>query len=101
MENALCRFHTFTDVFLIGQAVKIVKVKAHSLKMERMKKRKVDQEANAETWMPANKRREMNTCWDYISHEIHGSKELDSDVNFPNIHLMTHWAEQIRRYGVL
>jgi hypothetical protein len=26
---------------------------------------------------------------------------LDTDFNFPKIHLMSHWVEQIRRYGAL
>jgi len=43
----------------------------------------------------------MNAWWGYISHEIDISKELDADFNSPKIHLMSHWAEQIRRYGAL
>jgi hypothetical protein len=43
----------------------------------------------------------MNAWRDYISHEIDVSKELDADFNFPKIHLMSHWVEQIRRYGAL
>jgi len=66
-----------------------------------VKKRNVDEETNAETWTPSRKRREMNAWRDYISHEIDVSKELDADFNFPKIHLMSHWVEQIRRYGAL
>jgi len=51
--------------------------------------------------MLSKKQRQMNTLCDYISHEIDISKELDADFNFPMIHLMSHWAEQIRRYGAL
>jgi hypothetical protein len=43
----------------------------------------------------------MNAWRNYISHEIHVSKVLDADFNFRKIHLMSHWAEQIRRYGAL
>jgi hypothetical protein len=43
----------------------------------------------------------MNAWWDNISHEIDISKELDADFNFLKIHLMSHWAEQVRRYGAL
>jgi len=43
----------------------------------------------------------MNTWQDYISHEIDVSKELDANFNSPKIHLMSHWVEQIRRYGAL
>jgi hypothetical protein len=43
----------------------------------------------------------MNAWWDYISGEIDISKELDALFNFPKIHLMSHWAEQVRQYGTL
>jgi len=66
-----------------------------------VKKRKVDEETNAETWTQAKKRREMNAWRDYISHEIDISKELDADLNFLKIDLMSHLTEQIRRYGAL
>jgi len=101
MENALCHFHTFKDVFLLGRSGNKTKAKANALRTELMNKRKVDKETNAETWTPSKKRREMNAWWDYISHKIDIFKELDADFNFLNIHLMSHWAEQIRRYGAL
>jgi hypothetical protein len=43
----------------------------------------------------------MNAWHVYISHEIDVSKVLDADFNFLKIHLMSHWVEQIRRYGAL
>jgi hypothetical protein len=61
-----------------------------------VKKRKVDEKTNAETWTPSKKRHEMNTWRDYISHKIDVSKELDADFNIPKIHLMSHRVEQIR-----
>jgi len=62
---------------------------------------KVDKDTNAKTWMASKKRREMITWRDDISHKIDVSKELDADCNFPKIHLMSHWVEQIHRYGTL
>ena len=94
MEDALCRFHTFKDVFLLGRAGKKAKAKANALRTELVKKRKADGETNAETWMPSKKRLEMNAWQDDISQEIDVSKELDGDFNFPKIHLMSHWLEQ-------
>jgi len=44
MEDALGRFHTFKDVFLLGRASKKAKAKANALRTELMKKRKVDEE---------------------------------------------------------
>jgi len=101
MEDALHRFHSFKDVFLLGQAGKKAKAKGNALRTELMKKRKVDEETNAEPWMPSKKRRKMNGWRDYISHKIDVSKELDADFNFPKIHLMSHWLAQIRGYGTL
>jgi len=101
MEDALLRFHTFKDVFLLGRAGKKAKTQANALRTELVKKRKVDEETNAETWTPSKKRREMNAWQDYISHKIDVSKELDADFNLPKIHLMSDWVEQIRRYGAL
>jgi len=60
MEDALCRYRTFKDFFLLGQASKKEKAKANTLKTELVKKRKVDEETNAETWMPPKKQCEMN-----------------------------------------
>jgi len=101
MEDALHRFHTFKDMFLLGRAGKKAKAKANALRTQLVKKRKVDEETNADTWTPSNKRRKMNAWWDYISHEIDISKQSDADFNFPKIHLMSHWAKQVCRYGAL
>ena len=96
MEDALSRFHTFKYVFLLGRAGEKVKAKDNALRTEIVKKRKVDVETNAETWMASKKRRKINAWRDYISHEIDVSKELNADFNFLKIHLMSHWVEQIR-----
>jgi len=101
MEDALHHFHPFKDVFLLRRASKKGKAKANALRTELVNKRKVDEETNAETWTPSKKRREMNAWRDYISHEIDIFKELDADFNFPKTHLISHWAEHIRRYGAL
>jgi len=101
MEDTLRRFHTFQDVVLLGRASQKAKAKADALRMELMKKPKVDKETTADSWTPSKKRCEMNAWRDYISHEGDISKKLDADFNFPKIHLMSHWAEQIRHYEAL
>jgi hypothetical protein len=101
MEDVLGRFHTFKDVFLLGRSGKTAKAKANALRTELGMKQKLDDETNVETWMTSKKRREMNPWRDYISHEIDVSKELDVEFNLPQIHFMSHWVEQIRRYGSL
>jgi hypothetical protein len=90
MEDAWHHCHTCKDVFLLGRAGKKAKGTANALRMDLVKKRGVDENTYAETWIPSKKRREMNAWWDYISHEIDISKELDADFNFPKIHLMSH-----------
>jgi hypothetical protein len=52
MEDALRRINTFKDVFLLGQAGKKAKAKANDLRTEVVKKRKVEEETNAEIWTP-------------------------------------------------
>jgi hypothetical protein len=101
MEDAVRRFHTNNDGFLLRWAGKKAKAKANTLRKELVKKRKVDEETHAQTWAPSKSRHEMNAWWDNISHEIDVSKELDVDFNFPKINLMSHLAEQTCRYGAL
>jgi len=101
MEGALHRFHPIKDVFLLGRAGKKEKAQADALRTELVKKRKVDEETNAETWTPRRRRHKMNAWRDYISRVIAVSKELDADFNFPKIYMLTHWVEQIYRYRAL
>jgi len=101
MVDALRRFHTFKDGFILRQAGIMAKAKANALRTELVKKQKLDEETNDENWMPSNKRPEINAWRDYISHEIDISKQLDANLNSPKIHLMSHWAGQVRRYGAL
>jgi len=101
MEDAMHRFHIFKDVFLLGRAGNKVKAKAIALRTELVKKRKVDEEIDAKTWMQSKKRREMNTWRDYISHEIHVFKESEANFHHPMILLMSHSVKEIRWYGAL
>jgi hypothetical protein len=61
-----------------------------------VKKRKVDKETNTETWKKSKKLREMNAWRDIVNNKILVSKELYADLNFPKIHVMSYWVEQIR-----
>jgi len=101
MEDALRCFHTFKDVFLLGRASKKAKAKANDLRTELVKKRKVDEETNADTWTPSNKWSKMNAWQDNFSHKMNVFKQLDPDFNFPKINLKSHWVDQIRRYRAL
>jgi hypothetical protein len=96
MDDALHCVHTLKDILLLVQAGKKEKAKANAPRTELVKKRKVDKATNVDSWTPSKNRCEMNAWRDYISHKIDISKELDADFNFLKIHLMSHWAEQIR-----
>jgi hypothetical protein len=101
MEDALHLFHTFKDVFLLGQAGKKVTAKPNALRTDLVKKRKVDEETHAESWTPSKNGHKMNAWRDYINHKIDISNELKANFNFLMSHLTTHWAEQVCRYGAL
>jgi len=62
---------------------------------ELVKKRNVDEDTNADHWMPSKRRHKMNAWRGYISHKLDVSNMLDADFNFPKIHLVSHWVEQI------
>jgi hypothetical protein len=96
IEDALHRVQTVKDLCLLGPAGTKAKAKANALRTQLMKKRKVDEEPNAETWTPSKKWPEMSAWQDYISYMIDISQELDADFHYRKLHLMSHWAEQVR-----
>jgi hypothetical protein len=53
MKGALNCSHTFKEGFLLGQAGKKAKATAITVRTELVKKRKVDNETNPETWTPS------------------------------------------------
>jgi hypothetical protein len=81
MEDALHRFHTFKDVFVLGLAGKMVTATANPLRTELVKTRQVDYETNTEMLSPSKQQCEMNARSDYIIHVIDESKELESNSN--------------------
>lgn len=102
MDDALRRFHLYKDVFLLGRVTKKSAAKSRALRTELIKKRKAEEEdEEAAYWTPSKRQREKNAWRDYINHEVELSKEGDAHFNFPKIHLMSHWVDQIRRYGTL
>jgi len=101
MQRDLRCSHSCKDVFLLRQARKKVKAKTNALRTELLKKWKVDKETNAGTLTLSKVRREMNAWQDFISHEIDVSMVSDADLNFPKIHIMSDWVEQIRWHGAL
>jgi len=94
MEDTLCHFHTFKEVFLLDQAGKQPKAKPNALRTELVKQRKLVKETYAEMWMLSKKWSEMNTCRDYPTHELDVAKEFNSDFNCPKIQFMSRWVKQ-------
>jgi len=101
MEGTFGHVPTLKDVFLLGRAGNKVKAKANTLRMERLQKRQVNEETNDESWSPFMQPGKMNASQDFNSQEITVCKELDADFNFPTIHSLSHWVEQIHQYGAL
>jgi len=101
MEHPLRRFHTFNDVFLLGESGKKAKANANALRMDLMNKWRIDKETKAETWMLSKQQREINAWQEYISHKIDVSMEFNAGFTVPKIPLMPHWVEQILSYGAL
>jgi hypothetical protein len=79
----------------------MARAKSNAMRTALVKMRKLDEGTNDDSWMLPTKQREVNAWQVYISQEIDISKELDANFHFPKIHLMSHWAKQIRRYGAL
>jgi hypothetical protein len=95
MEDVLPYVHTIKDVCLLGRAGEKAKAKANALSTELVKILMVIKKTNAATVRPCTQGREIQNWGDYISHEIAVSKELDADITFPKIYLITYWVEQI------
>ena len=101
MEDALNSFHKTKDVFLGARVGKRARAKASNLRTELVRKRKAEEELRAESLTPTQRRREYNEWRDFIDSEVDMSKEGDAHFNFIKIHLMSHFAEQVRLYGSL
>jgi len=101
VEDVLRHLQTCNDDFWLLRASKNRSAKVNLLRMRLVKMWNIDEEINAETWMPAKKWPEINACGVYISHEIDFSKEWDTEFNFLEIYLISHWVEHIRWDGAL
>jgi len=99
MEDAVRRFYTLNNIFLLRWAGKKVKAKANALRMELVTKWNVDEETTADTRMLSKKWCEINPWPDHISHKIDVSQQLGADFNIPKIYLMSDQVAQIHRYG--
>jgi hypothetical protein len=101
MEDAFRCNLTYTDAFSLGRAGKLAKAKYNAVRMELVKKRRVDKKTHAEIWTPSTKLYKMSAWWYAMSNNIDVPKRLDADVNSPKIHMMADRVYQICRCGAL
>jgi len=101
MEDAYRRFPTFKSIFLLWWAGNKAKAKTYALRMELVKKRKVDKVTNPETWTLLNTQDEITPWLGYIIPKENSSMAVDTNVIHQTIHLISHRVEQMRSYGAL
>lgn len=100
MEDALRRFHNTKGVFLQFRAGKRLAVEAKEKRAELCKERDAELRANFSK-TTAHKQRIRETWKTIIEAEMAEYIEEGSDFNFPKIHLMQHFCNQIQRFGSL
>jgi len=96
MREYLQEFHCTKDVFLRYQATKATKGRADVVSKElteRNKSRKVVANANGRT--AAQKARAAAEYREERAYLVNQVLVEDSHLNFPKIHLIMHWADQI------
>lgn len=100
MDNALCCFHDTKGVFQQFRAGKRLTAEANKRRKELCAER--DTELEAHKGKSAAFRHRIQETWkSIIESEMAEYIEDGSDFNFPKIHLMQHFREQIQRFGCL
>jgi len=98
MEDALRHFHDTKDVFLQFRAGKRIAAEARERRTELCKER--DAEMKANFMKSAAYRQRIQDTWKVtIETEMAEYIEEGADFNFPKIHLMLHFREQIQQFG--
>ena len=100
MEDALRRFHHTKWVFLQYRAGKRLTAEARDKRIELCAERDTELKANQNK--SAAHRQRIRDAWKaIIDSEMAEFIEEGSDFNFPKIHLMQHFREQIQQFGSL
>ena len=100
MHNALRSFRRSKDVFRQFRAGKKVTQEGKARQKELNAQR--DEELKSMKHGSATQRERKRKEWnDFINHELIEHLEEGGDFNFPKIHQMLHFQEQIERYGCL
>jgi hypothetical protein len=102
MDNALRRFHDSKDVFQQFRAGKRLAAEAKERRTELCAERDAELNSVENKKKTAAFRQRIHDTWkDIIDAEMAEYIEDGCDFNFPKIHLMQHFREQIQRYGSL
>jgi hypothetical protein len=102
MENALRRFHEHKDVFRQYRAGKRITTDARELRTELIKQREAAlTQRRLEGLSPAALRDERHSWNAFIDAEVVDCAEDGAHWNFPKLHLMLHFRDQVRRFGSL
>jgi hypothetical protein len=102
MQNALRRFHEHRDVFRQYLSIKRTTAVARELRTELIKQREAAlTQRRLEGLLPATLRDERHS-WDaFIDAEVVDFAEDGAHWNFPKLHLMLHFRDQVHRFGSL
>ena len=102
MQDYSQRFHHTKDVFLRFQASKASKGKADIVTRElTAQNRERDEQEKQNERTAAQKARTLAADKHERACLVNEALVEDSHFNFPKIHLLSHWADQISRYGCL
>ena len=100
MHAALQRFHTSKRVFRQFRATKKVTLQGKAHRKTLIEQR--DEAMDANKGKSATDRERLRREWqEFIDSEMVEYHEEGSDFNFPKIHQLLHFREQIQRYGCL
>jgi len=102
MQEYLQQFHKTKDVFLRYRAGKVAKPKADMVSKELTAQTtacRVEDKANGHT--AAQKARTLVEDREECTYLVNQALIEDSYFNFPKIHLLMHWSDQISQYGSL
>jgi len=100
MDDSLRCFHTTKGVFLQFRAGKRLAAEAKDRRTELCAERDAELKANFHK-SAAHRQRIRETWKTIIESEMAEYIEEGSDFNFPKIHLMQHFREQVQRFGSL
>lgn len=100
MSTYLQRFHDSKDVFLRYRAGKKAKLRADEISKE-LTAEYGSRRKSEVAWTVGQRARLAEEDQEERAYRINEALEADSDFNFPKIHMLLHYAEQISRYGSL